>query len=114
MWQRCDAPQGRATGTRVPALRHRGRTEAREPPNSAVYYWHSSCRREDSLPIDTDGIENPEGRVMIESLLYGVTPRDPTALAGAALVLLASAMVGSAVPAIRAGRVAPSEALRQD
>jgi predicted permease len=51
---------------------------------------------------------------LVESFLYGVTPGDPvSALAGVAVLLTATALA-SLVPAWRAGRVDPCEALRQD
>jgi predicted permease len=45
-------------------------------------------------------------------LLYGVTPHDPLVLATVALVLLVTGAFACAVPAMRAARVAPVEALR--
>ena len=48
----------------------------------------------------------------ISALLYGVAPRDPMTFAGAAVVILATAMLGSWLPARRAARIAPTEALR--
>jgi putative ABC transport system permease protein len=53
------------------------------------------------------------GRI-VESLLYDVTPYDPVVMAGAAVVLLATAIVASFVPAWRAGRVDPAKTLRPD
>lgn len=49
---------------------------------------------------------------VLGALLYGVAPRDPAVLAAVALVLLAIGVLASAVPALRAARVAPVEALR--
>lgn len=51
---------------------------------------------------------------LIASILYGVTPRDPAVLGGVALVLLAVALLASALPAWRASRADPMEALRSD
>lgn len=51
---------------------------------------------------------------LVESLLYGVTPRDPWAMAVAAAALLATGALASLVPAWRAGRVDPSQVLRQE
>jgi putative ABC transport system permease protein len=51
---------------------------------------------------------------LMQGLLYGVAPRDPATFAGAALLLLAIAVVASLVPALRAARVEPVEALRTE
>ncbi|HWK12177.1 MAG TPA: FtsX-like permease family protein, partial [Vicinamibacterales bacterium] len=51
---------------------------------------------------------------LIASVLYGVAPRDPIVLGGVAVVLLAVAALASALPAWRASRADPMEALRVD
>jgi putative ABC transport system permease protein len=56
------------------------------------------------------GIALALGR-LIESLLYGVTPRDPVAMAAAAAVLIAAGVGASLVPAWRAAKVDPVRAL---
>jgi ABC-type antimicrobial peptide transport system permease subunit len=48
------------------------------------------------------------------SLLYGVTPGDPAALAGAAALLAAAAMAAALLPARRAARLDPIAALREE
>jgi predicted permease len=50
----------------------------------------------------------------LSSVLYGVRPRDPLTLAGVSLVLLLVAAIAIALPARRAARTDPMEALRQE
>ena len=54
------------------------------------------------------------GSRLIESLLYGVSSRDPTVFTATTLLLLAVALVACWVPARRAARLSPLEALRID
>ncbi len=49
---------------------------------------------------------------LLTSLLFGVTPNDPTTLAGVCALLLLVAVIACIVPAWRASRVSPSAALR--
>jgi putative ABC transport system permease protein len=51
---------------------------------------------------------------LVASLLYGVSPRDPVVIGGAACILLAIGLVASIIPGWRAGRVDPATALRAD
>jgi putative ABC transport system permease protein len=51
---------------------------------------------------------------LLQSMLVGVSPTDPTTLGLAALVLIVAAALGCWVPARRALRVSPVVALRQD
>jgi len=53
------------------------------------------------------------GRV-IESLLYAVSPRDPAVFAATTLLLLAVALLACWLPARRAARLSPLEALRTE
>ena len=55
----------------------------------------------------------PLGRAL-ENVLFGVEGADPGTLAAAGLVLLAAALVASWLPAWRAGRLDPVEALRTE
>jgi predicted lysophospholipase L1 biosynthesis ABC-type transport system permease subunit len=52
------------------------------------------------------------GRLMA-GLIYGLSPVDPLALGGSALLLLATALVASWLPSRRAGRNDPAAALRE-
>jgi len=51
---------------------------------------------------------------LVKSMLYGLQPADPVSLAGAGCLLLAVALVAGWVPAMRASRVEPLEALRHE
>ncbi len=57
------------------------------------------------------GVALAMGR-LVASLLYATTPHDPAVLAATALVLLLASVVACFVPAWRAARVDPMEALR--
>ena len=50
----------------------------------------------------------------IQSMLYGLKPTDPLSLIGAALLLFAAAMLAAWLPARRASRVEPMQALRYE
>jgi len=54
------------------------------------------------------------GSRLIASLLYGVSPRDPSVFAATTLLLLAVAALACWLPARRAARLSPLEALRAD
>lgn len=51
---------------------------------------------------------------LVKSMLFGIAPYDPATLWGAALLLLTVALGASWIPARRAARVQPMEALRHD
>jgi predicted permease len=51
---------------------------------------------------------------MIAALLYGITPRDTTAFAGAVVVMVMVALLATILPARRASRVDPMSALRYE
>ena len=50
----------------------------------------------------------------LRALLYGLSPADPVTLVGAPLLLIAIAVIALLVPALRATRVDPLQALRTD
>jgi putative ABC transport system permease protein len=51
---------------------------------------------------------------LIAPLLYHVSPADPVSIAGAALFLIVVAALASLIPALRATRVDPILALREE
>ena len=54
------------------------------------------------------------GMKLLQSLLFNLSPTDPKLLAMSALMLAAVALVAGAIPAWRAGRIDPMEALREE
>src|SRR5262249_28680190 len=54
------------------------------------------------------------GGRFIEALLYGISPRDPAVFAGTAALLLGVVLLACWVPARRAARLSPLEALRTE
>ena len=51
---------------------------------------------------------------LVETFLFGITPRDPSTLATTAAVLAATALIAAYVPARRATFVNPARALRAE
>jgi ABC-type antimicrobial peptide transport system permease subunit len=51
---------------------------------------------------------------VLQSVLYGVSPRDPLTIATAAALFVVTAFAASSIPAWRASRVDPLVALRQE
>ncbi len=50
---------------------------------------------------------------LLRGLLFGVSPTDPVAFASIGALLMSVALVAAAVPAIRATRTNPVDALRE-
>jgi len=50
----------------------------------------------------------------MESLLFGLKPRDPVTFAGALLTVVAVALAASFLPARQAAAIAPMQALRTE
>jgi putative ABC transport system permease protein len=51
---------------------------------------------------------------LVRSQLYGIAPHDPSTVVGAIVALILTVAVASLVPALRAAKIEPMEALRQD
>jgi putative ABC transport system permease protein len=51
---------------------------------------------------------------LLSSLLYDVSPTDPTTLAGVGALLIAVALAAAFVPAMSSGRIDPAVALRAE
>jgi predicted permease len=51
---------------------------------------------------------------LVKSMLYGLQPSDPASLVGAVVLLLGVALLAGWLPAMRASKVEPMEALRHD
>lgn len=54
------------------------------------------------------------GARLVRSQLYGVGPNDPSTLIGASAVFVVTSVVASLLPALRASKIDPMEALRQE
>jgi ABC-type antimicrobial peptide transport system permease subunit len=52
--------------------------------------------------------------MLIKSILYGTRPLDPIVFAGMVGSLLLTAAIASAIPALRASRIEPTQALRTE
>jgi predicted permease len=50
----------------------------------------------------------------VESMLFGIRPRDPLAITGAVLLLSVAALAAALIPALRASQADPASALRQE
>ena len=54
------------------------------------------------------------GARFVRSLLFEVAPNDPLTLGAATVLIVAFALLASVIPALRAARVNPAEALRAE
>jgi ABC-type lipoprotein release transport system permease subunit len=54
------------------------------------------------------------GTKLIESMLFGITGRDPATLTGVTILLAVLVVLGCLVPALRAARVDPMTTLRAE
>ena len=54
------------------------------------------------------------GARLVRSQLYGVGPNDPSTIIGASVIFVLTVLVASLVPALRAAKIDPMEALRQE
>ena len=74
--------------------------------------------RQSMVPVLAGCVLGAAGAVIVGSLvrsrLYGVSPMDPAAFGGAALLLIVTMIVASLAPARRASRVDPIEVLRAE
>jgi len=74
--------------------------------------------RESTAPVAVGVVIGVPGSLaagkLVESMLFGLKPQDPLALATASAILLASAILAGWWPARRASRIAPMAALRQE
>jgi len=52
--------------------------------------------------------------VLIKSILFGTRPLDPTVFVAMVFTLLFTAAIASIIPALRAYRIEPTEALRME
>jgi ABC-type antimicrobial peptide transport system permease subunit len=50
----------------------------------------------------------------VQSMLFGLKPSDPLSLTGSVFLLLAMALIAGWIPAARASKVEPMDALRHD
>jgi ABC-type antimicrobial peptide transport system permease subunit len=51
---------------------------------------------------------------LIKSMLFGLSPIDPGTYAGVSVLLIGVALAASGLPALRASRLQPAEALREE
>lgn len=51
---------------------------------------------------------------LIESMLFGLRPRDPLTITVAGALLIATALLAGLIPALRASRISPVQALRHE
>jgi ABC-type antimicrobial peptide transport system permease subunit len=66
------------------------------------------------LGLAVVGIKFLAPPALVAKVLYQTSPTDPWILGGVALLLVVTTLLGSLLPAFRASRVPPMEALRAD
>jgi ABC-type antimicrobial peptide transport system permease subunit len=107
------------------------RCERASASSIAICPSRSACKTLGARPVDVlrsilgDNLRQTIGGVIIglvggvllmrlgRTLLFGVAPADPLTLAGVALVLIVSGLAAALIPAGRAMRVDPAEAMRE-
>ena len=72
------------------------------------------CSRAAGVGIRIGRRARGNARDFLRTLLFGVTPFDPMSFVGVAVVLSGIVLIASYIPARRAMRVDPAEALRHD
>ena len=65
------------------------------------------------VPVAADISRRSVAR-LVRAQLYGIAPGDPRMLLYGAAILLATVLAASLLPALRASRVTPVEALREE
>ena len=84
-------------------------------PASVARHDRAAGRTSSRSPASSVGLATAfAGGRLIESLLYGVSPRDPGVFAATTLTLLGVALLACWLPARRAARLSPLEALRTE
>ena len=80
---------------------------------SGVVGWCSAASRCSSASASSPAsAASLWASTFVAPLLYGLQPRDPVTLAGAALVLAAIGALAGWIPAMRASRIDPARVLR--
>jgi ABC-type antimicrobial peptide transport system permease subunit len=83
------------------------------PPSGVVRLVLSRVARLVSAGLIVGAAASLWASTLVASLLYGLAPRDPVTLAGAAVALTAVAAIAGWLPAYRASRIDPAAVLRE-